>query len=324
MKAVLIVPDHPKACSPSFRFSKITDYRLRLDLKPYTPNGVGNSKFPIAFLSKMLILMSENDRLRLIMVGMNSLSSFERQRELIRLVGRTGRLSIAQICEQFSISEATARRDLGMLSEQGLIQRVHGGAIIVRQAAPEEPVLSRSHEQEDEKERIGRATAATIQDGETIFLGSGTTVLQVAQHLVTRNIVVITNSLPVINLMSEKENITLIALGGMLRSSELSFIGHITEQALSELRADKVIIGIRAISLEQGLTNDYLPETLTDRAILNIGRENIIVADHTKCGVVSTAFVAPLTAINTLVTDNNTDTDFIETVRSQGIEVIVA
>lgn len=258
------------------------------------------------------------------MASFQALSSFERQRELIRLVGRTGRLSVAQICEQFSISEATARRDLEALSGQGLIQRVHGGAILVRQAAPEEPVLRRSHEQEDEKERIGRATAALIQDGETIFLGSGTSVLQVAQHLVTRNIVVITNSLPVINLMSEKENISLIALGGMLRGSELSFIGHITEQAVSEVRTDKVIIGIRAISLDQGLTNDYLPETLTDRAILNAGREIIIVADHTKCGVMSTAYVAPLTAINMLVTDNKTDMEFIESLRTQGVEVIVA
>jgi DeoR family transcriptional regulator of aga operon len=258
------------------------------------------------------------------MASFNALSSYERQRELTRLIGRMGRLSVAQICEQFNISEATARRDLDALAEQGHIQRVHGGAIVVRKAAPEEPILRRSHEQEQEKERIGHVTAALVQDGETIFLGSGTTVLQVAQHLVTRDITVITNSLPVINLMSGRENITLIALGGMLRDSELSFIGHLTEQALSEVRADKVIIGIRAISLEHGLTNDYLPETLTDRAILNAGREIIIAADHTKCGVISTAFVAPITAINTLVTDNETDTGFIESLRTQGIEVIVA
>ena len=258
------------------------------------------------------------------MTTFDALSSYERQREIVRLLERIGRLSVVQMCEQFSVSGATARRDLEALSKRGLIQRVHGGAVLVRQAAPEEPILRRSHEQENEKERIGLATAALIQDGETVFLGSGTTVLQVAQHLVTRNITVITNSLPVINLMSEKENINLIALGGMLRVSELSFIGHITERDLSEVRADKVIIGIRAISLDQGLTNDYLPETLTDRAILDVGRENIIVADHTKCGVMSTAFVAPLTAINMLVTDNNTDTGFIQSLCLQGIKVIVA
>jgi DeoR family transcriptional regulator, aga operon transcriptional repressor len=258
------------------------------------------------------------------MATLNALSGYERQRELIRLVGRAGRLSIAQICEQFNISEATARRDLEALSEQGLIQRVHGGAILVNSATVEEPVLRRSQEQEHEKEAIGRAAAALVQDEETIFLGSGTTVLQVAHNLVTRNITVITNSLPVINLMSERQNINLIALGGMLRASELSFIGHITEQAVSEVRADKVIIGIRAISLDQGLTNDYLPETLTDRVILHAGREIIIVADHTKCGVVSTAFVAPLISMNSLVTDNQTDPDFIETLRSHSIKVHIA
>ena len=258
------------------------------------------------------------------MTTFGSLSNYERQRELAHLLERVGRLSVAQICEQFSISEATARRDLEMLSDQGLLHRVRGGAVLFHQAAPEEPILRRSHDQEKEKELIGRVTATLIQDGETVLLGSGTTVLQVAKHLDTRNIMVITNSLPVINLMSGKENITLIALGGMLRDSELSFIGHITEQALAEVCADKVIIGTRAISLEQGLTNDYLPETLTDRAILNAGRETIIVADHTKCGVMSHAFLAPLAAMHTLVTDNMTDQKFIEMLRIQRIKVIVA
>jgi len=253
-----------------------------------------------------------------------SLSNFERQQQLTRLLERVGRLSVNQICEQFSISEATARRDLDQLSEKGSIQRVHGGAILLRQAAPEDPILKRSHESDDEKERIGRAAAALVQDGETVFLGSGTTVLQVAQNLVQRKISVITNSLPVINLMSEKENINLIALGGILRDSELSFIGHITEQALAEVRSDKVIIGTRAISLDQGLTNDYLPETLTDRAILNAGRQTIIVADHTKCGVIATAYLAPLSAMSILVTDDRTEHPFIKSLRNKGIEVIVA
>jgi DeoR/GlpR family transcriptional regulator of sugar metabolism len=254
----------------------------------------------------------------------NKISSFERQQEITRLFERLGRLSISQICEKLDISESTARRDLDALSKQGDIYRVHGGAVLIRKATPEEPILRRSNEQEGEKERIGRAAAALVNDGDTVFLGSGTTVLQVAQNLVSRNLTVITNSLPIINLMAEKENIDLIGLGGVLRDSELSFIGHITEQALYEVRADKVIIGIRAISLEQGLTNDYLPETLTDRAILNAGSETIVVADHTKCGVISTAYVAPITTMRILVTDDKTDTAFTEALQSQGIEVIVA
>jgi len=253
------------------------------------------------------------------------LSNIERQQQLLQRLASHQRITVAEICEQFSVSEATARRDLEQLAEQGLIQRVHGGAIAVRQATPELPILDRSNEQAEEKGRIGKAASTLVTDGETLFLGSGTTVLEVARNLrERRNLTIITNSLPVINALAGFREITVVVLGGMLRDSELSFIGHITEQALAEVRADKVIIGTRALDLEHGLTNDYLPETLTDRAILRSGRENIIVADHTKFGCVSTAFLAPLSNVHKIVTDQGTPRDFILALQEKGIQVITA
>ena len=252
------------------------------------------------------------------------ISNTERQHLLLALLTSQQRITVPEICERFSVSEATARRDLELLAEQGLIQRVHGGAIAVRRAAPELSILARDQEQADEKSRIGKAAAALIGDGETVFLGSGTTVLEVARNLAERrNLTVITNSLPVLNLLAGRQGVSVIALGGMLRDSELSFIGHLTEMALGEVNADRVIIGIRAINLENGLTNDYLPETMTDRAILRAGREVVVVADHTKCGVVSTAFVAPLTNVQKLVTDEKTPAAFISALKDQGIDVTI-
>jgi len=248
----------------------------------------------------------------------------DRQKQILSLLTRQGRLSVADIVEQFSISKATARRDLESLASQGKAQRVHGGAIPVEQAPPELPILEREGEQTDEKNRIGRATAEMIADKETVFLGSGTTVLEVARNLRDRkNLTVITNSLPVLNMLAGAKEVTVISLGGILRDSELSFIGHITEQAMAELRTDKVIIGARAVSLEHGLTNDYLPETLTDRAILKVGREVILVADHSKINRVSTTFLAPLTDVHKLVTDNQTPRAFISALKAQGINSVV-
>lgn len=253
------------------------------------------------------------------------LSSEERQNNIVILLSRQGRLSVADIVGQFGVSEATARRDLEALAEQGKLQRVHGGALAVKQAPPELPILQREQEQVFEKQRIGQAAAALVRDGETVFLGSGTTVLEVARSLRARqNLTVITNSLPVMNALVNVPGITLISLGGMLRPSELSFIGHITEQALAEVRADKVIIGVHAISLEDGLTNDYLPETMTDRAILRAGREVIVVADHTKINAVATAFLAPLTSIHTFVTDRQAPPDFVAALRERDITVHLA
>ncbi len=248
----------------------------------------------------------------------------ERQKQILSLLERQGRLSVAEIVEQFSISKATARRDLESLASHGKAQRVHGGVISVEQAPPEQPILNRKSEQVDEKTRIGRAAASLVADKETLFLGSGTTVLEVARNLRSRkHLTVITNSLPVLNMLAGLKEITVISLGGMLRESEMSFIGHITEQALKEIRVDRVFIGTRGLSLEHGLTNDYLQETLTDRAILKIGREVIIVADYSKVNRVSTVLLAPLDAVNTLVTDTKVDKKFVQELKKQGINVIV-
>ena len=249
----------------------------------------------------------------------------ERQKQILSLLTKQGRLSVTEIVEQFSISEATARRDLESLASQGKVQRVHGGVIAVEQAPPELPILQREGEQAVEKSMIGQAAAELVNDGETVFLGSGTTVLETAKNLRERkNLTVITNSLPVLNALAGIKEITVVSLGGQLRESELSFIGHITEQALAEVRVDKVIMGARGLSFEHGLTNDYLQETLTDRAILKIGREVILVADHSKVNRVSTALLAPLSSMNTFVTDSKADKKFIQTLKKQNIKVVIA
>jgi DeoR/GlpR family transcriptional regulator of sugar metabolism len=256
-------------------------------------------------------------------MNMSEISSVERQQQLQQLFEKNGRLLVTEICEHFGISEATARRDLDVLAQNGKIQRFFGGAVLIRKAAPEEPILRRSHDQEDEKERIGRAAAALVNNNETVFLGSGTTVLQVAKNLAGRPLTIITNSLPIINILADDPQVNLIALGGIFRASERSFIGHITEQSLQDLRADKVIIGIHAVSLEHGLTNDYLPETMTDRTILQIGQKVVIVADHTKFGRVSTVHVAPVEKVNTIVTDSQVDGEMVDLLKAKQIEMIV-
>jgi DeoR family transcriptional regulator, aga operon transcriptional repressor len=248
----------------------------------------------------------------------------DRQSEILKLIIQEGRITVPDICEVYHVSEATARRDLETLASQGRLRRVHGGAIALQKAPPESPILERSTQQDEEKQRIGNAAAVMVKDGETIFLGSGSTVLEMARNLRGfKNLTVLTNSLMVVNALASEEGVTQVVLGGLFRSSERSFIGHITEQALAEVRADRVFIGTRAVDVEAGFTNDFLPETVTDRAILATGREIVVLADHTKCGRISTAFLAPLESAQILITDQDTSTAFIEAVRARGIKVVV-
>jgi DeoR/GlpR family transcriptional regulator of sugar metabolism len=251
------------------------------------------------------------------------LRSGDSRAERIKLfVEQQGRATVAEVAEHFNVSPATARRAILALAEAGDIRRVHGGAVAVRQAPPELPILQRIRDQGEAKQRIARAAAALASEDETIFLGSGSTTLEVARALVDRKgLTVITNSLAVLNTLVDAPDVSVVALGGELRRSELSLIGYITERALAELRATKVIMGIRAIHPEYGLTNDSLPETRTDRAILAMGGEVIIVADHTKCGRVSAAFVAPVTVMDTLVTDIEAPDTIVEALRAQNVRV---
>lgn len=251
--------------------------------------------------------------------------NFERQESLLQFVEKRQRVTVPQICEQFAISPATARRDLDALAELGKIQRVHGGALALRNAPPEPPILQRAVEQADEKQRIARSAAALILDGDTVFLSSGTTVLEVARQLHERtNLTVITNSLLVINVLADAPQINVIALGGALRRSEMSLVGHLTEHGLTDVRANKVILGVRGVDLNHGLTNADLQETAIDRAVIRTGAEIIVVADNTKLGRASTAFVVPLSAVHTLVTDSGAPPEFVEAVREKGLTVITA
>lgn len=254
----------------------------------------------------------------------SNLSNQERQERLRLLIKQQQRINVAQICELFGVSEATARRDLNVLAQNGAIRRFHGGGADIFRAPPEPPITERSVEQLSIKQRIGVLAASLVNEGETVILGSGTTVLEVARNLQNHTLTVITNSMLVINMLNEAPGITLIGLGGVFRRTEQSFIGDITIQGLAELRADKVFMGVRALDPDAGLTNDHVPETGTARAILNAGREVIIVADHTKCGRISTAYVAPSNVMGTLVTNQEISSEYVKAFTAKGARVLTA
>lgn len=248
----------------------------------------------------------------------------ERQRYIRRIIEDQGQVSVATLARQFGVAEMTIRRDLRELGAQGIIQRVRGGALLPERqhALIEPPVLERINEEAAAKKRIGQAAAALIAEGETIFLGSGTTTLAVAQALrERRNITVVTNALTVINALTDSD-LTVVVAGGFFRRSELSFIGHITEASIRDLRVDKVIIGMRGIDPEYGLTSDHLQELQTDQAIMRIGNMVIIVADHTKFGRVATSRVAPVTVAKMIITDSEAPPAIVAALREMGIEVI--
>jgi DeoR/GlpR family transcriptional regulator of sugar metabolism len=256
---------------------------------------------------------------------MASILRRERLRQARRLIDERSVVSVKELSEHFSVSEATIRRDLEELDSLGWVKRDHGGAFRADMHQPESPVLHRIAVQTSEKQRIGHLAAGLVRDGETIFIGSGTTTLAVARNLEgVVDLTVITNALNIANELLHRSGINLIVIGGQVRDTELSLIGPLTEQALKDLRADKVFLGIRSVNITDGLTNDHLPELTTDRAIIGISPELILVADHTKLGTVSTSRVAPITAVNTLVTDTGAPPEMVKEFENLGVRVLLA
>lgn len=248
-----------------------------------------------------------------------------RHTQIRDIVNENGQVTVAELNRLINVSEATIRRDLEELSQMGWIRRTHGGAVRVGRAEKEPPILQRQVEQTDEKLRIGKVAASLVAAKQTIFLGSGSTVAAIAPHLKEiEDLTVITNSVPVINQLAGQENIELIVIGGMLRQSEMSMVGHIAEMAVREFRADLVFMGMRAVDAEHGFTSDFMPEAMTDRAILQIAPQGVVVADHTKFGRVSTVFLAPITAVHTIISDDQLQPEIAAELREKGLELILA
>jgi DeoR/GlpR family transcriptional regulator of sugar metabolism len=249
----------------------------------------------------------------------------ERLSYIIDVVRHDGKTTVTELSAHFGISDITTRRDLKTLEEQGLIRRAHGGGVYPVEEQVEAPVIQRMQDNRPEKECIARAVAELVDDNDSIFIGSGSTAMHIARHLkYHQELTVVTNAINVVTELAPHENVNLIVLGGLLRASELSMVGHITEQALREVRVDKVIMGIGALDISAGLTNESMPEVMTDRAIIKMGLKLILVADHTKFGRVASAYVAPVERITTLVTDDKTDAVILKQIQEMGVDVIVA
>jgi DeoR family transcriptional regulator of aga operon len=172
---------------------------------------------------------------------------------------------------------------------------------------------------------VAAAAAGLVRDGQTIAVSSGTTAVEFARELVDRtDLTVITNSLDVAFILLDRDGIQLVVLGGVVRPRMHSLLGHLTERACEEMRADFLFMGIGAISLERGLMNDYMPEIVTDRTLRSMATTVVVMADSSKFDLVATAFVFGLDEVDVIVTDDGVRPEVVKDLTARKIRVIVA
>lgn len=247
----------------------------------------------------------------------------ERRQTILEQLRARSMLSVAELSERLAVSPMTIRRDLQALEAQGALLRVRGGAASLH-AANEPSLISREEQSAEEKEAIGQAAAGLVADGDVIILDAGTTTQHLARNLRTRRkVVVVTNAINVAAEILRCEGVEVIIVGGKLKKKEMSLVGPFGCHALGQIHADKLFLSVAGVDPEAGLTDYDLLEVDGKQAMIRAAREVILLADHTKFGVVSFARIAPLQTLHKVVTDSGTPLHYLDTLRQSQIEVIV-
>lgn len=248
-----------------------------------------------------------------------------RFKKIQEIVNKNGTVKVNELAEMLSVSTMTIRRDLQSMLDKGLIDRTYGGAVLAKESnLLQTPILLRLQDNVEEKKAIARVVAQMIKRGESIYIAAGTTPYWVAKAIAHRSdLKVVTNSLPVANLLITSDAIEVILVGGFLRRREYSLVGHFAENMVHDLRMDKVIIGCGGAHPGHGITNEDPEAMMMDRAYMSISSNVIVVADHTKIGRVTTSYTSPVTAVHTIVTSSLAQLETVEQIRQQGVEVIL-
>lgn len=247
-----------------------------------------------------------------------------RQKRILQILKDTGKVNVNELSEQLNVSLVTIRRDLDSLDEQGFLDRTHGGAVL-----SEDIISSFSFDQKmtictTERVAIAKTVDTMINDGDTILMNTGMTTLKIMNEIRYKDVTVITNNASAINLMKDV-HMHLMLLGGDYSEFSHSLVGDLTTLGLSQFYSNITILGVNGIDPEIGMTSTLSRETGVNRMMIERSRGKIIVvADHSKLGKVANFVTAPISKINTLVTDSNADPSILREFEMVGIEVIIA
>ncbi len=255
-----------------------------------------------------------------------------RQSLILDDIRRTGSARVSDLTQRLGVSDMTIRRDLEALAQAGLIEKVHGGAVLPGAPSSHEPGFeAKSVLEKPQKEAIARAAAAQVTAGTAIALSAGTTTYALAQLLLdVPGLTIVTNSVRVAGSFGAARPAALlggtaqVVLTGGVRTPSDALVGPIADSAIRSLHVDQLFLGCHGIDMTAGLTTPNLAEAETNRAFMQAARRVTVVADHTKWGIVGLSSFARLDEVDTLITDALLHPDARALLAEQVGELIIA
>jgi len=251
----------------------------------------------------------------------------ERQQAIASLVMERGRASVTELALAYDVTTETVRRDLAVLDKAGIVRRVHGGAVPVRSLhLVEPPVGERDVIRAEHKDAIAAAAAEFFPlSGASVLMDAGTTTMRIAALVPSdRPIVVVTNSVTIAARLATVPSVSLQLLGGRVRGVTQAAVGDQTLRVLDTLRVDIAFIGTNAISVRHGLSTPDSDEAAVKRAMVQAANYVVVAADSSKIGREDFVSFAPITSVDTLITDPEISAAESAELGEQGVEVICA
>lgn len=248
----------------------------------------------------------------------------QRRMRIFDIIQDNKSVEVNNLAKMFSVSTMTIRRDLAIFEKQGLITTNYGGAYLNQGTSVDASFSLKSGQRIETKRAIGYEASKLVEDGDTIIMDCGTTVLQMAKYLQDKRITIITNSWVLVNYFRSNSRVTLILAPGEYKENQAGVISDMTMRFFETFNVDKTFLGTQGLELERGATVADFTECNIKRTMLQAGKVKILLADHNKLGQTFLVKQADVDEFDYIVTDNQSDPTYLQRIRDLGVTVYVA
>lgn len=252
----------------------------------------------------------------------------ERRQSIMELLEQQGNVSVKELCDRLGVSEVTIRKDLNYLCDQGLAQRMYGGAMKRYNTHYEQTQDQKAKENVAEKKAIAAIAFKEIKDGETILFNGGTTSEELIRLILEhdwKDLTIVTNSLAILlQIISSEKHIDVILLGGKFRYSVQTCVGNLTEMCIKEIVADRVFISSNGISCEFGVTCANAGESAAIQLMMHSSIHKYLLSTSAKFGKNAMYRTANVDDFGTIITDDGILQDYVEQFRNKNCRLLIA
>lgn len=248
----------------------------------------------------------------------------ERHQHILEKLKKDGKVNIFELQEEMGVSGVTIRKDLKLLEDKHLMFRIRGGGSINNPYAVDKPIDEKEMINADEKKRIARAAIELIEDIDSIMIGSGTTVFEVARALFpARHLTVITPALRVGLELSNRSNVEVLQLGGLIRPNSSSVMGAYAMDMLADISCGIFFLGVDGIDPNFGISISNLTEAALNQKMIETAQTVVVLADSTKFDRRGLGRICSLEQVHFIITDRNVSSNIVIAIKERGINMIL-